>query len=248
MCVYAPASLFLLLAAHKEIGVSDSAANILEEMASFFNQRADTYDAHMHEVVGPFDSFYETVSGPIRETDEPIAVLDLGSGTGLELPGVFRKAPNARVTAVDLSEAMTRLLLEKHDRFREQISVVIGSFLTVPLPESHYDYAISVMAMHHLLCDQKRELYGHIRKALVSDGVYIEGDYVELPDLEQRWRRDYLRLKEEHHLQHDGLYHYDIPCSLETEERLFREAGFGRFQVFWHVETAAIYRVDGHAS
>jgi tRNA (cmo5U34)-methyltransferase len=214
-----------------------------EEMASFFNLRAGTYDEHMREVVASLADFYASVSAPIPCTARAIEVLDLGCGTGLELSGLFARAPQARVTGIDLSQEMVALLLAKYPAQRAQIGITLGSFLSLPLGTGAFDVALSVMAMHHLLPDDKLILYRKIRAALKPGGLYVEGDYVERPELEVRWRADYLALKGMHGLRGDGLYHYDIPCSLQSEEQLFREAGFAEFSVLWQEGTAAIYTV-----
>ena len=73
------------------------------EMARFFDERADTYEGHMRPLVS---DLYDVIVSPIPITEEPISVLDLGCGTGLEFKAIFAKAPNALVTGVDVSEKM----------------------------------------------------------------------------------------------------------------------------------------------
>jgi tRNA (cmo5U34)-methyltransferase len=102
-----------------------------EEMNSFFNVRADSYDEHIRNSIELFDSFYKKISDPIPETSEVIAILDLGAGTGLELEHIFRKAPTSRITAIDLSSEMLTKLLEKFYSYRSQIKTVVESYLTV---------------------------------------------------------------------------------------------------------------------
>lgn len=67
-----------------------------EEMAAFFDRRAEGYDAHMREAVEDFDAFYNAVAAIVTPTGAPIRILDLGAGTGAELGGIFRRAPRAR--------------------------------------------------------------------------------------------------------------------------------------------------------
>ena len=66
-------------------------------------------------------------------------ILDLGCGTGLELEGIFSKAPNAVITCIDLSEKMLSKLTSKYSRFLDQIKPIKGSYLIVPFPEKKYD-------------------------------------------------------------------------------------------------------------
>lgn len=87
-----------------------------EEMGAFFDVRVDGYDEHMLGMFKDFGLYYETVAGPIAETKQNISVLDLGCGTGPELNWVFKKAPNASVTGIDLSQQMLNRLAEKFNQ------------------------------------------------------------------------------------------------------------------------------------
>jgi len=77
-----------------------------EEMKSFFDLRVESYDEHMSSNVEDFNEFYSMIAAPFEKTDRLIEVLDVGAGTGIELEFIFAKAPNAKITAVDLSEEM----------------------------------------------------------------------------------------------------------------------------------------------
>ncbi|WP_346871072.1 methyltransferase domain-containing protein [Clostridium sp. UBA5119] len=83
----------------------------IEEMRSFFNLRAEGYEKHMEESINSFEEYYKLVSFTLKYTEEVIEILDLGCGTGLELEEIFNKAPNARVTCIDLSEEMLKIFI-----------------------------------------------------------------------------------------------------------------------------------------
>lgn len=55
-----------------------------EEMAAFFNTRADGYDVHM-KGLDNYDEFYRMVPSAIASTVKVVKLLDLGIGTGLEM-------------------------------------------------------------------------------------------------------------------------------------------------------------------
>jgi len=67
--------------------------------------------------------------------------LDLGCGTGLELDFIFARAPNARVTAIDISSEMLAKLKAKLGRsqYGPQVEVPQGSYLTIPFPAGGFD-------------------------------------------------------------------------------------------------------------
>ena len=85
----------------------------LEEMAAFFERRIDGYDAHMLRDIEGAAAFYPFTAS-LLPGFPGAAVLDLGCGTGLELDAYFRRNPTARVTGLDLSEAMLDALRAKH--------------------------------------------------------------------------------------------------------------------------------------
>jgi tRNA (cmo5U34)-methyltransferase len=211
-----------------------------EEMASFFDVRADGYENHMHESFeGKLDEFYTQVASQIPETAEVVRILDLGCGTGLELAPVFQKVPNAMVTGIDMSAQMLERLQQKYTQYAAQLHLVQGSYVEVPLKQNEYDYAVSVMTIHHLLEDVKRDLYRKIRDALKDGGLYIEGDYVVDEDEEQRLMKKYH--EKIHQIDPDQLYHIDIPFTVSHQERLFAEAGFSDVQTVYHVGNGAIF-------
>jgi tRNA (cmo5U34)-methyltransferase len=214
-----------------------------EEMASFFDVRADGYEDHMITKVyqGKQDEFYANVVSSIPKTNESIRVLDLGCGTGFEIAHIFDKAPNAHITCMDMSANMLELLQQKYAHFAGQIECVQGSYVTEPFALNAHNYAVSVMAIHHLLEDAKRELYRKIRHALKDGGIYIEGDYVEDEAEEQRLLKEYHdKMKDADPNQH---YHIDIPFTVQRQERLFAEAGFAEVNTIYHEGTRAIFVV-----
>ncbi len=211
-----------------------------EEMASFFDARADGYDAHMRRTVQSFEAFYRAVAEPIVETACPVEILDIGCGTGLELDAIFQKAPRAEVTCMDLSANMLAELARKHAAFAGQIKLVQGSYLFEPFGEGRFDYAVSTMTVHHLLHEAKRDLYRRIRESLKAEGIYIEGDYVVSPEEERQYLGEYPVQVRLAGATSDGSHHIDIPFSVDTQTRLLTEAGFSRVEVVWHEGAAAV--------
>ncbi len=212
-----------------------------EDMQDFFDKRSATYDAHMEKSVATFKEIYSLIAEPIVETDLPIKVLDIGCGTGLELEAVFRRAPNARITGIDLSPRMLDGLRENYRDRLKQIEIVQISYLEYPFGESRFDYVISVMTLHHLLPEKKLALYRKVRQSLKPGGSYIEADYIVSPEGERGMRVKFEKLRGRYADIDDGSHHIDIPMSLETEERVLREAGFTTVKVLWSGKDAAVF-------
>lgn len=216
--------------------------NQIEEMADFFNLRAGGYDDHMRGVIAEdFNDFYKIISSPIPDTNDTINILDLGCGTGLEVEGIFKKAPNAVLTCVDLSSEMLSKLREKYHFYDENIVTVEGSYLEFTYKPDKYNFVISVMTMHHLEQDDKIKVYSSICNSLQNGACYIEGDYVTKKEDEKQIFNKYLALKKIHPEIANGAYHIDIPFSKETQIKLFQDAGFSRVDIIWEKESSVIF-------
>lgn len=212
-----------------------------EEMERFFDARACDYEEHMREVLRSFEGFYGAIASPLRSTLAAIAVLDLGCGTGLELPGIWEKAPRARITGIDLSAAMLDLLRRKHEARLSQLTLLKGSYLELPFGVAAFDYVVSGMTMHHFPPEVKLGLYSRLRRCLRPGGVYVEGDYVVDAGEEARCFAAYEDAMRAEGDPPPGLRHLDVPASLATQEALLRRAGFQDFRVIWQEDAAAVY-------
>ncbi len=215
-----------------------------EDMTAFFDARAAGYDDHMRDVVftdTEFAQFYQAVSAPIEKTDEPLKILDLGCGTGLEIESLFQRVPNALIIGVDLSENMLERLRKRYSTHMHQITLVADSYLTMPIGKHTYDHIISAMSVHHLLHDTKRKLYMKIYAALKPGGKYIEGDSVTLPEMENQFLVEYHQQVAGMPQAEDGHYHIDVPFSIETQRSLLLEVGFKNFEVVWQKDSTAVW-------
>ncbi|MBN2392706.1 MAG: class I SAM-dependent methyltransferase [Anaerolineae bacterium] len=218
----------------------------VEKMAAFFDARAAGYDAYMQDSIFPgaaFAQFYQAMSLPIERTDEPLNILDLGCGTGLELEALLQRVPNALITGVDLSETMLKRLREKYGAHMSQITLMADSYLTMPFGTHAYDHILSALANHHFLHDTKRELYAKIRAALRPGGKYIEGDAVIPVDTESEFLDEYYEDAATVPPATDGHYHIDIPFSIATQQSLLLEAGFKDFELIWQKDSTAVWNI-----
>ncbi len=193
-----------------------------EEMAVFFDLRADEYEQHMAETVEDFDAFYRSVADSFPAAWSVPRILDLGIGTGLELDRLFARFPEARVTGIDVSHRMLDRLAGKPQPWVRQVRTICGSFFDVDFGEAIYDGAVSVMALHHWTPDVKRALYRRIRRALVPSGIFVNADYID--NEEDSARRLAEHVAEGYAGRH--TLHIDLPLSREAELALLCEAGF----------------------
>ena len=216
----------------------------IEEMGSFFDLRAAGYDAHMRENIfsdTEFAQFYQAISTAIEKTKEPLNILDLGCGTGLEIEALLLRVPNALITGVDLSRNMLEELKKRYNTHMDQIRLIADSYLTMPFDIRAYDHVISAMSVHHLLHDSKRNLYEKIHTSLRPGGKYIEGDSVTPAEMEGQFLDEYSKQIDGMPESEDGHYHVDVPFSIETQRALLMEAGFRNFEVVWQKDSTAVW-------
>ena len=209
----------------------------LEEMADFFNARADSYDDHMLVNLG---EFYEMIATCI---DKPIErLLDLGCGTGLELKQLFEKYPDTEVTGIDMSAEMLKKLKEKFPD--KKLRLICGSYFDVDFKggaEGMYDCVLSTYSLHHFSQESKLVLYKKIYDCLKPGGTFVFGDYTVMTNEQQKM----LLEENEVHRKKQGIadgkfYHFDTPFTAETEVKLMKSAGFMFAETVWQQEKASI--------
>jgi len=209
----------------------------LEKMADFFAARVDDYDEHMlTEVEGCVEAYRKLAELLPRNTH---SLLDLGFGTGLELEEVFKRLPAVSVLGIDLSPAMLNKLRQKH--LSNQIQLICDDYFEVDLGEDTFDAAISFQSMHHFSHEKKIGLYARIRKALTTTGVYIECDYMVIDQsLEDQLYAENARLRREMNVPQEAFYHFDTPCTIDSQIRMFQQAGFSSAELVYRMDNTTI--------
>ena len=143
---------------------------MLERMDDFFTARVDGYDEHMRQYVEEDSKFY-AYTASLLPKEEGAEVLDLGCGTGLELEAYFDINPAAKVTGIDLTEAMLKAL---KDKFPDKaITTVCGSYFDVPFGKEAFNAAVSVESLHHFSEEEKLPLYKKLWEALKPGGYFV---------------------------------------------------------------------------
>ena len=105
-------------------------------------------------------------------------VLDLGTGDGNVLALVLAERPGTTGIGLDFQEEM---LTRARERFAAVDSVEIRRHdLDAPLPADlgEFDFVVSGFAIHHLVPDRQRALYGEIFHRLRPGGVFANVEHV----------------------------------------------------------------------
>ncbi len=197
----------------------------LENMESFFDKRAESYENHMLNNVEGTDMFYKETAKliPAREN---IYILDLGCGTGLEIDEIFKINKNVFITGIDLSANMLDILQSKLKEHSGRIELIKGSYFNVDFGMSKFDVAVSVQTMHHFSKEQKVMLYSKIRESLLPGGFYIETDYTASDENEENKFIEELNKRKGEKEYIEGAHHFDIPFTIKTQRKLLKTAGF----------------------
>lgn len=185
-----------------------------QENKEFFAGRVPEYD-EVHK------TFMETKKMLTENiTVNPIKVIDLGAGTGLELIEFFKKYPNSKVKAIDLTQEMLDKIKERD--FRDKVDIVCGDFFECDFGKDN-DVIMSTSALHHFLYKDKIRLYKKIYDSLREGGEFINSDYiVDTPEQEQQCIKDY----------EDKINkHNDTPLTLDHELEILRMVGFTDIEV-----------------
>lgn len=209
----------------------------MEKMDEFFAVRAEGYDEHMLNKVGGCRECYAKMAELVPVGTKNL--LDLGCGTGLELEGIFERFRDVSVTGIDITKAMLDRLSEKYQG--KNITLICGDYFTADLGRERFDTAISFQTMHHFSHEKKIGLYRKIRDSLKSGGVYIECDYmVETQAEEDKWYSENARIRKEQGISDDEFYHYDTPCTIENQIKMFKAAGFSSAEKVFKIENTTI--------
>lgn len=163
----------------------------------------ETYLAQMLDEIPGYEELEAAVAAATDGLDVR-TVLELGTGTGETALRVLAQHPGARWTGIDASGPMLA-------RARERLphADLRTSRLEDPLPGGPFDLVVSVLAIHHLNGDAKRDLFTRI--AQVSDN-FVLGDVV-VPER-----------AEDAAIEID--WEYDLPASVADQLEWLRDAGF----------------------
>jgi tRNA (cmo5U34)-methyltransferase len=138
-------------------------------VAAQFHMDPDTYLDQIRADVPRYDELQEETMRAIPFP--PGRVLELGVGTGVTTRRLLAAHPDAEVTGLDSSPDMVF-------KARELGIEVQLARMEDPLPDGPWDLVISVLSVHHLDSDRKRDLFrrvrDHSRSLVIGDVVAAE--------------------------------------------------------------------------
>jgi tRNA (cmo5U34)-methyltransferase len=136
-------------------------------MSAQFHLNPETYLDEIRAEVPRYDELQEETIQAIPFS--PQRVLELGVGTGETTRRLRARYPDAELTGLDSQPEMVF-------KARELGIEVRLARMEDPLPDGPWDLVISVLSVHHLTDEQKRDLFRRVReqsRALVMGDVVI---------------------------------------------------------------------------
>ena len=156
-------------------------------------------------------------------------ILDLGTGDGRTLALARLNLPNAEGVAVDFSEPM---LAQAKKRFQNDSRVkIVKHDFSLPLPAltlGKFDAVLSSLAIHHLVHERKKQLYGEIFALLNSGGVFCNLEHVSSPS--QRAHLKFLKAINQAPETEDPS---NKLLDVETQLGWLRQIGFVDVDCYW---------------
>lgn len=135
----------------------------------YFEQKAESYDKNANRV-GNVDNIANSMLSSIP-FNKNMHIMDFGSGTGLLLE---RIAPFVKkITAVDVSESMTKQLSEKIKNLDCEVEI-LQLDLTKAKLDMKFDGIISSMTMHHI--EDTQAMFNDFYRMLNDNGVIAISD------------------------------------------------------------------------
>ncbi|HMC07187.1 MAG TPA: class I SAM-dependent methyltransferase [Solirubrobacterales bacterium] len=136
-------------------------------MSAQFHMNPKTYPDEIRAEVPRYDELQAAAIDAIPFP--PRGVLELGVGTGETTGRLLKRYPDARITGLDAQPEMVFAA-------RELGIEVRLARMEDPLPDGPWDLVLSVLSVHHLDEERKRDLFRRVReqaRAMVMGDVVL---------------------------------------------------------------------------
>lgn len=210
---------------HKKQGLYQFAG--IDDLAEFYRLRyasGEIFDANYFDAVNRLDIRWSRTMWIYDNVRRRSSVLDLGCGAGLL---ALLKRKDITLTGIDISPDCAAIA--KRNGYDATLT---GDLRTLPFPDHHFDYVVSLDVMGHVEFGQKDEVLAEIKRVLKPDGVTLHG----IECMNRAQQRDYDQMSEE-----ELRRFISVDGHVGMEDEPANTARFGGF--FRHVRTEPRYSV-----
>lgn len=144
----------------------------------FFYVISDNYDEHIDRAIHYYKEMHLEIPKFLIKLIKNPTILDLGCGTGVTTSILLDFYPNAEVIAIDLFDEM---LIHAKNRLRQydgQVKFIKDDFRTF-IWEDGIDVCVSALALHHILPNEKQDLFRKICNSMNAEGRFILIDWTK---------------------------------------------------------------------
>jgi tRNA (cmo5U34)-methyltransferase len=150
--------------------------NNRNDVVNKFNEVSQSYDQQRKKLIPCFDDFYMVAVALADLNNDTPTVLDLGAGTGLFSSFILDKYPNAQLTLIDLSEGMLEIAKARFQQY-PNVTYVVADYTKYEYNQ-RFDLVISSLSIHHLIDEEKRELYEKVYSVMNNNSLFINADQI----------------------------------------------------------------------
>lgn len=203
------------------------------DVDAFYNSISKNYTESIRRCVPQYSEMLHSIFTYQKPDFNPKEILELGCGTGNLTQLIILRYPNAKITAIDISE---EIINECKSRIAFQnIEFIKSDFKELELPQNTFDLIVSSISIHHINDEAKKVMFRKLYQAQPSKGVFSfcdqlrgETEYIYNKHIE-KWKEyaqeqgttpDEWEMWMKH--QHDHGYH----TTLSNHTKWLKDAGY----------------------
>jgi tRNA (cmo5U34)-methyltransferase len=215
-----------------------------------FDRYAAQYDLSRKKLIPCFDDFYQTATAIIPfSKEQPIKVLDLGSGTGLMAGLTASLYPDSEIDLVDIAGKMLDEARKNLKDFQNKFNFIVSDYSEDISFNRNYDLIISSLSIHHLSGKNKQKLFHKIFSHLKSGGIFINADQVlgETEEIDKIYRQTWIEQVKKRGTDENELaaaferMKEDKMSSLSSQLQWLKDAGFSQVNCWFKSFSFVVY-------
>lgn len=217
----------------------------------FFNQIVSEYDDLIKKHVPFYADIFWTIFRYLPKDFNPKHILELGCGTGNLTKLLHEKYPDAKITAVD---AASEMLKTTEERLKgADLRLIESYFEKLDFKENSFDLIISNLAIHHLVDNEKQNIFNQIKKWLKPGGLFVLADVVRAVS-DKIYEEDWIIFKEDN--LKAGMSPENLAKLVEHSRTCdhyatvpdllvwLKKAGFKNSDVLWRCSFWAVFQAE----